>query len=209
MLAYGTKSGKIVLAALPEAPTPNTIWLTDTSHGSIGFLSTLSQTRSVHGDLEDARLEICSLQVDADKLVSVGRNGELCVALLRSQRQLSEARNAEAAADFSGLTDQQALPQSFGGDAHALEPGALACPAASVREALQRPPFRALPDEEGTQADSCSSCGSDRAGDISALPLRQQRVRFYASTVCYSKGVLVNDGLDDCVSVLFIAPRYE
>ena len=175
LLAIGTRSGEIQLfAALLDRAAqegPPVIPLAWAEHGSMDRLMGRSGARQRRDDSSD---EVCCLQLDADKLVSVGRNGQMVFSLLRSMRHI-EAHQSED-------------------DPHEIMPGAPDCTSTAVR--LANLPLWATGESDGSNARA-------QEPDLNVVPLRHSRVKFYVSTVCYKGGVLVSDGFDDRLCVIF------
>ena len=123
--------------------------------------------------------EVAAIQHDADKIVVVSRSGKLRACLLREIDQKDRANRDDLLA---------AITRARG----------------SASEIAPRDPLwpSMLEDDEDRMDEG-------HMGDLDVLdepPVLTRPVRFYVSSVSYGKGVLVHDGRDDELCVLFTEP---
>ena len=123
------------------------------------------------GMLSPERATVVSVQHDADKLVSVARNGDLTCHLVRKEA-VAAGRDAD--------------PGPY--ELSPLEP-------------WPPPPAASEVDEEENEGGDDSMNGVTCLFPLEIEMAWRRDVRYYVSTVLYDGGVMVNDGLDDKVLI--------
>jgi len=176
VLALGQSNGWVALVALLPNRREPPFWaaLGSTDNDQIG-------DEVVPPQRGDDRSVVC-MQLDEDKLVTVGRGGKLLVsALRRTSAEFSEGRRLH---QLKALLAQRAHDEHCFGLAPADPTDLMSCArdlATGKVPKLDGPPLNPL--------------GVDFRW--------QSPVRFYVSSVCYRGGVIVHDGLDDSIMVSF------
>ena len=134
--------------------------------------------------------EVCCIQHDSDKIVSVARNGGLCAHMIETRGVVGWWGDGS------------------GGDEHDFVPGTPHPSAIVVREELARRARAASSEEPSTSA----AAGKAPVTPAEVLPEErfavrrgiEANVRYYVSSLCYCGNVLVHDGLDDRICVMFV-----
>lgn len=131
------------------------------------------------------RFDVVSLQLDDDKLVSVGRSGKLRVSRLRLENSV-ELENCVDLAPGEPTDLMRCVRQH-----DAVAP--------KFAEEFRKDGFA---DEQ--LGDMLYAQTKTRLGaNLGLFPAWDRGVRYYVSTVSYGGGVLVHDGLDDKILVSF------
>ena len=160
---------------------------------------------------EEENFRICAVQHDADKVVSVSRDGQLHVTQMHSRIEFDDAFakheyrfRTPSRGVFVGCTSRTARTFMMGNGSVRQD----AKKHLAVTRALKNKdnPFLYEPCATwppGRELRSVSSLDGDDNDVLRAQRMWSRSVRYYVESVVYKAGVMVHDGRDNVVCVLF------